>query len=83
MDINEFPRGQLNPTILSCLVSGDKYGYEIIEEIKAKNPNYIIDNFTYSILEILDLRTPDVEVIRRETFWKDVLKSKEFGMNNN
>ena len=36
MDINEFPRGQLNPTILSCLVSGDKYGYEIIEEIKAK-----------------------------------------------
>lgn len=58
-------------------------GNKAFEEIKAKNPNYIIDNFTYSILEILDPRTPDVEVIRRETFWKDVLKSKEFGMNNN
>ena len=32
---NEFPRGQLNPTILSTMTSGDKYGYEIIDEIKA------------------------------------------------
>ena len=58
-------------------------GNKAFEEIKAKKPDYIVENFTYSILEILDPRTPDEEVIRRESFWKDVLKSREFGLNKN
>ena len=52
-------------------------------EIKKNNPNYIIDNFTYSILEILDPRTLDSDVIQRENFWKDVLQTRKFGMNDN
>lgn len=51
-------------------------GNKDFEEIKANNPDYIIDNFTYSILEILDPRTSDNEILQRESFWKDVLKQK-------
>lgn len=58
-------------------------GNKDFEEIKAKNPNYIIDNFTYSILEILDSRASDNEVLQRERFWKEVFKTKKFGMNKN
>ena len=58
-------------------------GNKDFEEIKIKNPEYIINNFTYSILEILDPKTSDDEVIRKENFWKNVLKTKQFGMNNN
>lgn len=69
----------LNYANLDNLTGGNKD----FEEIKRKNPNYIIDNFTYSILEILDPRTPDNEVVRRENFWKEVFKTRIFGMNNN
>lgn len=31
--LDEIPRGQLNNVILSTMLDGDKYGYEIIEEI--------------------------------------------------
>ncbi len=58
-------------------------GNKAFEDLKIKDENYIIKNFTYSVLEILDPKTPDEEVIRRENFWKDVFKSKIFGMNKN
>lgn len=36
MDINEIPRGQLSTIILTTLLDGDRYGYEIIDEIEKK-----------------------------------------------
>ncbi|MBQ8451826.1 MAG: GIY-YIG nuclease family protein [Clostridia bacterium] len=57
-------------------------GNKTFEEIKSLSPDYIVNNFQYSVLEILDPKTPNEEVIRREEFWKKVFKSKEFGMNN-
>ena len=57
-------------------------GNKTFEEIKGKDPNYIINYFTYSILEIFDPKTSNNEVIRREEFWKKVFQSKEHGMNN-
>ena len=33
--LDEIPRGQLNNVILSTMLDGDKYGYEIIEEISS------------------------------------------------
>lgn len=45
--------------------------------------NYIIDNFTYSILEIFDMKTDKHYILDRESFWKKVLKTKEYGMNCN
>ena len=37
MEINEIPRGQLSTILLSTLLSGDKYGYEIIKDIEEKS----------------------------------------------
>lgn len=44
---------------------------------------YIIENFTYSILEVCDTKMTTAEVCEREKWWKDVLGSREFGMNWN
>ena len=52
-------------------------------KINKKDPKHIPTYFTYAILEIFDPRTPDEEVIRRESFWKQVFKSRQFGMNDN
>lgn len=36
MEINEIPKGQLPTIILTTLLTGDKYGYEIISEVETK-----------------------------------------------
>jgi len=38
-------------------------------------------NFQFSILESRSMNAEDDEIIRRESFWKDVLLSREFGYN--
>ena len=40
-------------------------------------------NFQFSILEVRSNITDDEEIIRREAHWKNVLKSREFGYNEN
>lgn len=57
-------------------------GNKTFEEIKITDENYIIDNFTYSILEIFDMRTKKEDIIQREEFWKRVFQTNKFGMNN-
>lgn len=44
---------------------------------------YIMENFTYSILEVCDTKMTTAEVCERESHWKDVLCSRKFGMNWN
>ena len=44
---------------------------------------YIVENFTYSILEVCDTKMTTAEVCERESHWKDVLCSRKFGMNWN
>ena len=51
--------------------------------MKNNGADYIIDNFTYSILEIFDMRTQREYIIEREEYWKKIFRSVEFGMNNN
>ena len=58
-------------------------GNKFFEELKDTDYQYIIDNFSYSILEIFDMRTKQEDILNRENFWKDVLKTREFGMNKN
>ena len=57
-------------------------GNKTFEELKKSGAGYIIDNFTYSILEIFDMRTKREDIIRREEYWKKVFKTVKFGMNN-
>ena len=59
------------------LTGGNKY----FELLKKECESYIIDNFQYSILEIMDFKTDKNEIIHREEYWKKVFKSVEFGMN--
>ena len=44
---------------------------------------YIKDNFYFSILETFNQNTNDDIIINRETYWKDVLRTREFGYNGN
>lgn len=45
--------------------------------------NYIKENFQYSILENYNARMDDHYVLKRESWWKETLKSREFGLNKN
>ena len=40
-------------------------------------------HFQFSLLEVCDLNSSNEYVIGRETHWKDVLRSREFGLNEN
>ena len=40
-------------------------------------------HFQFSLLEVCDINSSDEHIIGRETHWKDVLRSREFGLNAN
>ena len=45
--------------------------------------DYIKENFKYSILDIYKSTTDDQIIIDREGWWKEVLRSRQFGYNEN
>ncbi|MBN8459399.1 MAG: GIY-YIG nuclease family protein [Verrucomicrobia bacterium] len=55
---------------------------ELVEVIKAKGIEHA-SHFVLSILEICALIATKDEVLARETHWKNVLMSREFGYNKN
>ena len=55
---------------------------ELRQLLKQEPPEYLY-NFQYAILEISDSHASDEYVLERELYWKNVLKSKEFGLNAN
>ena len=61
------------------LTGGNKH----FENIKKKEGGYIIKNFTYSILEIFDIKTKKEPIIEREQYWKNVFGTRKYGMNKN
>jgi len=52
-------------------------------ELKKFSFEYIKRNFKYSILEIFKSTIDDNIIIERESWWKSVLLTKEFGYNRN
>lgn len=73
-----------------------KSGYDRNEMENGKYPNkkfqelvikermtYIEKYFRYSILDIYKSKTDDKTIINRESHWKNVLKTREFGYNEN
>ncbi len=52
-------------------------------ELKNIDFKYIQENFRYSILEIFKNTTDDDTILARETWWKEVLMTREFGYNKN
>lgn len=55
----------------------------LIKLINEQGYKYAEDNFQITLLEAMKFNTSDDDVIRREVFWKEALKSKEFGYNHN
>ena len=53
------------------------------ELVGQKGSNYARTNLRFSLLEFWSMRTPDEEVLDREAYWKDVLQTRQFGLNKN
>ena len=62
--------------------TGHGYNKELKELKEDKDEDYY-KNFTFSILEIFKNTADPDEIIKRESYWKKVLVSREFGYNNN
>lgn len=58
---------------------------ELVKLVKEKGKKYIEDNFRYTILEIHKNLTPDEKIMERESFWKDILLTRDpkYGYNDN
>ncbi|GAG38250.1 unnamed protein product, partial [marine sediment metagenome] len=55
---------------------------ELKQLLKKRGKGYV-QNFQLSILEICDLNASEDYVVSRESHWKDVVRSREFGYNKN
>ena len=56
---------------------------ELVTLVKEKGFDYVQKYFQYSILESYNARIDDCVVLKRESWWKDVLQSRRFGYNGN
>jgi len=55
---------------------------ELVALLKEKGSRYS-DNFQYSVLEIADTHASVNDVLSRESYWKDILCSRQHGYNAN
>ena len=53
------------------------------ELVREKGFDYIKKNFQYTIIENFNAKVEDHYVLERESYWKEVLRSREFGYNKN
>lgn len=67
-----------------CAYARDGHGSnrDLRQLIKINGSDYA-QNFQLSVLEVCDLNANKEYVIDRESHWKDVLRSREFGYNTN
>lgn len=65
------------------LETGHGGNQELIKLVEAEGIEYIEKYFQYSILENYNANESDDFVLGRESWWKDVLKSEDFGYNGN
>lgn len=67
----------------SSYVTNGHGGNKELRGLLSEKPKGYETNFQYSILEIADSHTSDEYVLQRESYWKNVLISREFGYNSN
>ena len=75
--------GMLLDRWTSYIKNGHGGNKSLIALIKEKGFDYIKNNFQYSILENYNAKTDDNVILQREQWWKETLKSKDFGYNCN
>jgi len=69
---NYITNGHGGNKLLQEIVDDTKYGFQ-----------YVKDNFQYSILENYNARVEKKIILARETWWKETLGSRAFGLNAN
>ncbi|MGI5842551.1 MAG: PadR family transcriptional regulator [Christensenellales bacterium] len=67
MNLNEIPRGQLSTIILTTLLDGDKYGYEIMTEIEEKTNGEVIIKKPTLYSSLARMEKQDLV----SSYWKD------------
>jgi hypothetical protein len=67
-----------------CSYINDGHGGNIdLKNLLKEKGNEYVENFQYAVLEIADKQATLEQIMRRENYWKEVLKSREFGYNQN
>jgi hypothetical protein len=66
----------------SYVTTGHGGNKELRNLLKKKGADYV-QNFQFSIVEVCDINSSTEFVIDRESHWKRVLMSREFGLNSN
>ena len=56
---------------------------ELIKIVKNNGFDYIKKYFQYSILENYNAKVDDEIILKRESWWKDILQTRKFGYNDN
>ncbi len=69
----------------SYIDSGHGGNIELQELVKAQKIDYCRANFRFALLEYRPAGTPDETIHVRESYWKDILlsRNKKFGLNKN
>lgn len=67
----------------SYILNGHGGNKDLKTLVKEKGFDYIKQNFQYTILEIFNETVSDDYVLHRESYWKKVLQSRQFGYNKN
>ncbi len=69
---------------LACYINtGHGWNDELVSTINEKGLDYALANFKFSILEVFAFTTPDDIIFARESHWKNVMLSRQFGYNRN
>lgn len=76
-------RGMLLQRWSSYVENGHGGNKGLRELVDREGFGYVQENFQYSILENYNARMDDDYILRREAWWKDTLRSREFGYNEN
>jgi hypothetical protein len=66
----------------SYINTGHGWDQGLTDLLKDKEEDYAIKNFKFSLLETFTFTTPDQPILDRETYWKKVLMSRDFGHYN-
>ena len=65
-----------------CAYAENGHGGNVqLKKLLSKKGAQHMRHFQYSILEIADSHASDKDILNRESYWMEVLKTREFGMN--
>ncbi len=62
-------------------IHGDNVGLRAL--VEGRGADYARENLIFALLEFWSMRTDDQHVLNRETYWKQVLRTRSLGYNKN